>query len=237
MGGCALVPSVDLTESEEKMIAEYAAGLLLKYDKNYQGSLREIEDEGDEIEIVENEEAKIPEIPEEDSEQPVYENEVEFSEDLMAEEPNAAEATEYSNTSIAQEIGLDGFDVIYKSFKAYNIYPEEESDDLVFSLQSQNGMELLVLSFGITNNGDERKLCDVLNSDASFRLVINGNERVNANKTILLDDLSSYCEEIDGYGMANAVLVFEVAKGTADNIESLDLVVKKSDVSSTHMLK
>ena len=33
--GCSLVPSVELTEDEQKVIAEYSAGLLLKYDKAY----------------------------------------------------------------------------------------------------------------------------------------------------------------------------------------------------------
>ncbi|MCF0232482.1 MAG: hypothetical protein HUJ63_09520 [Enterococcus sp.] len=39
LGGCGLVPSVELTEEEQKVISEYAAGLLLKYDKNYSGSI------------------------------------------------------------------------------------------------------------------------------------------------------------------------------------------------------
>ena len=34
LSACSLMPSVELTEDEQKVISEYAAGLLLKYDKN-----------------------------------------------------------------------------------------------------------------------------------------------------------------------------------------------------------
>lgn len=238
-GGCSLVPSVELTEIEQKVIAEYAAGLLLKYDKNYRGALQDIEeDEDDGLGFVQNEEAKLPvseELTEDDTALP---EQPEFDEDLMASEQTVdAETPEYADISIAEAIGLDSFDVIYKSYETHNIFPEEESDELVFSMQAQNGMELLVVNFGITNDSGDRRLCDVLNSDASFRLLINGSERISANKTILLNDLGSYSEEIDGYAMADAVLVFEVAEGTSSNIDRLDLVVKKADVSTTHMLK
>ncbi|MDO4188522.1 MAG: hypothetical protein Q4D29_05980 [Lachnospiraceae bacterium] len=241
LSGCALVPSVELTESEQKVIAEYAAGLLLKYDKNYGGSLKDLEDETDDgIGFVENEEAKTPGIEEEPlAEDNTTFNQPDFSEDLSVgdTQPEESASVEYSDISIAQAIGLDGFEIIYKSSEVHDIYPEEESGDLVFSLQAQNGMELLVLNFTVTNDSGERRLCDVLDSGVSFRLLINGSERVNANKTILLNDLGSYSEEIEGYGMVDTCLVFELSEGTSSAINSLDLIVKNGDESTIHSLK
>lgn len=240
MSGCTLVPSVELTEDEQKVISEYAAGLLLKYDKNYSGALASLEEDDSGVGIVQNEEAKMPtaleELVEEDD--TANASQPEFSEDITANDNSSVEGSiEYSNLSVADAIGLGGFDIIYKSYETHEIYPEEESENLVFSMQAQNGMELLVVNFGITNESADRQKCDVLNTNASFRLIINESERVNANKTILLNDLGSYSEEIDGYGMADAVLVFELAEGTSNNISSLDLVVKKGDESTTHRLK
>ena len=37
--------------------------------------------------------------------------------------------------------------------------------------------------------------------------------------------------------MVDAVLVFEVSKGTASSIENIDLIIKKDGQSTVHMLK
>lgn len=236
--GCSLVPSVELTEDEQKVIAEYSAGLLLKYDKNYKGALETLEEDEDEgVGFVKNEEAVIPEAIEDPIESEDNPGQPEFSEELTASENQDMESVEYSDSSIAEAIGLDNFDIVYKTYEAHNIFPEEESDDLVFSMQAQNGMELLVVSFGVTNDSPDRRMCDILDKDISFRALLNGSERINANKTILLNDLGSYCDEIDGYGMTEAVLVFEVAEGTTANLSSIDLIVKKDDDYTTHRLK
>ncbi len=65
MSGCALVPSVELTEDEQSIIAEYAAGLLLKYDKNYSGSISKIDENAEEEGVLlYEEEEELPAVPE-----------------------------------------------------------------------------------------------------------------------------------------------------------------------------
>ena len=236
MIGCGLVPSLDLTEDEEKVIAEYAAGLLLKHDRHYKGGLTEISEEeevDDGLGFVVNQETLIPELEDETSEEGPN---PEFDENLTANEMSDVNQVEYSDLSISQAIGLDNFDIVYKSYEVHDIYPEEESTDMVFSMQAPSGMELIVLKFAVTNNSADRALCDVLNKSVSFRLLINESERVNADKTILLNDLGSFSEEVEGYGMTEGVLVFEVAQGSSQTISSLDLVVKNGDMSTTHKL-
>ena len=39
LSGCALAPVPDMTEEQEKLVAEYAAGLLLKYDQSYDNQI------------------------------------------------------------------------------------------------------------------------------------------------------------------------------------------------------
>lgn len=245
LSGCGLIPSLDLTESEQKVIAEYAAGLLLKYDRNYSGAIMDIEEDEDEdnLEIVQE---SLGEYPEEED---VYEEEenVELpgentTEDIVYDENgqpvnNTPEETTYADISIAEAVGLDGFSIIYKNMQVADIFPEEESDQLVFSMQASPGMELLVVTFGITNETGESRDCDILNSGASFRALINGTERVNAQRTILLNDMTNFYEHMEGYGMVDAVLVFEVSKGTAETISTLDLIVRHDDSSTTHMLR
>lgn len=239
VSGCALVPSLDLTEDEQSIIAEYAAGLLLKYDRNYAGSIKKVDNEPEEEGVLVYEEEQEPEFEE------LYEDEQEsefvdpeFSEDLTADsQAENTEESKYSEESISEALGLDGFTVMYKDYETHDIYPEEESDEFVFSLQAQEGMKLIVLNFGITNDGAEKKPCNVIDSNASFRIIVNDSEVIQANKTILLNDLSSYNDEVEGYGMANAILVCEVAEADVANISKLDLRIKKDGITTTHRLR
>ena len=235
--GCGLIPSVELTEGEQKVIAEYAAGLLLKHDRNYSGAITPIVEEEDDLDIIPEATKEEPVIAEELPENEAQYNDPEFSEDLTAEENAPADSVQYSDIPIAAAIGLDGFDIIYKTYECTNIYPTADTKDMVFALEAAPGMELLVLTFGITNNNADRSKCDVLNSDAGFRLLINGSEKIQAQKTMLLNDLGTFSDDVEGYGVSEAVLVFEIAEGTSSNISSLDLIVKNGDVNTTHRLR
>lgn len=237
LSGCGLVPSLNLTESEQKVIAEYAAGLLLKYDRNYSGALMEIEEEEDEVSIIPEVQEPVYETEEEPEVQGEF-NDPDFSEDLEASE-NGGQSDEmaYSEVPISDVIGVDGFTIMYKNYEVHEIYPEAESDDLVFSLQAMQGNELVVMNFAITNDGAEKKLCDILDSDVSFKVVINGEKTISASKTILLNDLSSYYDEIEGYGMADAVIVCEIPADDAHNIQTLDLIVRRDNQSYNYRLR
>lgn len=245
------MPSLDLTEDEQKIIAEYSAGLLLKHDKNYSGAIHEIVEEepdsedslnDDGMRVIE-EETGNKKNPEEEvyeeTEDNIEPDDPDYDEELSAK-GNMGEGTgeiSYSDMSIADVVGLDGFTVIYKDYEAHDIYPENNTDELVFSLQAEEGKELLVLNFSITNDLGDAKLCDVLNSESNFRVVIDGGEQIKANKTILLNDFSSYYDEIEGYGLRDAVIVFEVPAGTISTIQNLDLVIKKGNDLTYHKLR
>lgn len=239
MAGCGLIPSLDLTESEQSVIAEYAAGLLLKYDRNYSGSLMEVEEDTDDVSII----PEVPmesvqvEVPDEPDEQGEF-IDPDFSEDLFAEDSGeASDEPMYSDIPMSEAIGVNGFTIMYKNFEVHDIYPEQESSDIVFSLQAMNGNKLVVMNFAVTNDGGDKNLCDVLNTDVSFKVVVNGDKQVNASKTILLNDLSSYYEEIEGYGMSEAVVVCEMPEEEADNIQDLALVIKKDGQSYNYRLR
>lgn len=239
LSGCALVPSLDLTEREQKIIAEYAAGLLLKHDRNYSGALMETVEEED-IQILPEVEPTF--VPEETPLDEGYEEQEfidpEFSEELMAQDTSEdSNEPSYSDVPMSDVLGLDGFTVMYKNYEIHDIYPEAQSDDLVFSLQAQQGQKLVVMNFAITNDGAEKRLCDVLDSGVSFRVILNGEKLVNASTTILLNDLGSYYDEIEGYGMANAVVVCELPTEEAENIQTLDFKIKKDDQSHIYSLR
>lgn len=234
--GCGLIPTLPLTADQSKIVAEYAAGLLLKHDKNYKGGIEDYvveEVEEDDISLLE-EQVYEPVVEEE----PLPEESTEVSEDsdISSTDADNPDTTDrYSALPMADAIGLDGFDVTYASYESAKIYPEDNGE-LVFSMQANTGMELLILHFNLTNTSDSESLCDAIDSGCKYRLRINGTERVNSQHTILLNDLSEYYDNVAGFGMVDTVLVFEVAEGTSQNISSLDLTIKKDDMSEMYRI-
>ena len=90
----------------------------------YQGSLHNSNEE-DSIELVEIQEAKMPTADNEQVKEGTDVNQPDYSEDLTANEIKEGNDIEYSDLSIAEAIGLEGFEIIYKSFETHDIYPEE----------------------------------------------------------------------------------------------------------------
>ena len=228
--GCGLMPELSLTDEQGRLVAEYAAGLLLKYDKGHSIGLEKLEDTPLEETPVEEESPAV----EADTPAAAAETPETISQDEI---PSAEEVTSDSVVPMAEAMGIDGFDVSYQSYEVCDIYPEEQSDDMVFSMQAAPGKELMIVHFNLTNTSEEDQLCDMVESDVMFRLIINGSERINEQTTILLNDLKQYQDTIAGYGMADTVLVFEITDGAQDNFESLQLLIKNGDEENTYTLQ
>ena len=189
LSGCALTSEVSVPEEESGLIAEYAAGLLLKYDSKHENGLE-----------------RIKEDPEEET----------------SEEETGEEETDEPEK---------------ESYEVCDIYPEEAPGDMFFSMQASPGKDLMIVHFNLTNTFENEQLCDMVNNNILFRLIINGNERINEQTTILLNDLKQYQDTVAGYGMEDVVLVFEIAEGAQDNFQTLQLLVKNADVENTYTLQ
>ena len=221
--GCGLIPTLELSDHQMKLVAEYAAGLLLEHQRGYGGSLTKLAP-GQEfnIELLKEEEQIKAEEPLDEISEDIDDSRSDEGSDSVT---MPAGDHLYSAGSIAAAIGIDDFEITYTDYEIVDTYPREESDDLVFSMQAAPGMELIILHFNLANTTEEEKLCDILDQAANFRIVINDSERVNEQVTILMNDLRQFKDDVNGYGMIDTVLVFEVAKGTGDGIDKLDLIV------------
>lgn len=226
--GCGLFPEVDVTEDESRLIAEYAAGLLLKYESGHEIGLEKIEEEP--IEEAPVEEAMNETVEETAPEPAAEENTPKSQEALEAAVPVG------SAVPMAEAMGLSGFEVTFKNYEVCEIYPEEESEDMFFSMQASPGKDLLIVHFDVTNLSETDKLCNMVDSDVLFRLVVNDSERINEQTTILLNDLKQYQDTIAGFGMVDTVLVFEIEEGAQENFTSLQLLVKDGDVENSYPL-
>ncbi len=236
LSGCNSDNDLILAEGTEdqqlKLVAEYAAGLLMKYDKSHKNGLTVI----------------VPELP-------VEEDPVDISpptpaeQEIMQEEgldPSVnvsgggsdGEAggmggpeegmPEGNMESIAAALGIPDFDVVFTGYETTETYPEQDisaDDAMLFSLQSEEGEKLLILHFDLSNNTGADTECRPINSDVKIRLLVNDETRLNQQMTILMNDLKSYDAVMPAGATEDTVLVFYIDDSLVDSIESLTLLI------------
>ncbi len=205
--GCS---DIKLTDRESGMISEYAAYVVLKHNRMYNSKLQD----------------------------EVYETEPETTTAVAAQKPeNETEASRVQSgvediSTLAQGLGLEGFEVEYTGYDTVKTYADEYFN---FSATSDN--ILLVLHFNITNTGDQEKEADVLVNQFKFRCTVNREKRVGSQLTMLVNDLYSYKEVIAPREKKEAILIFQLPGKYENAIESLDFTVKNDETSHRYTLK
>ena len=238
MTGCGLIEPTGLNEEDEELVAEYAAGVIMRYSADKKGGLGDLRPTPTPIPWVDPADVAPTEAPEEEENE--NENEEETPMEEVEERDDLAQpavSSGFDGHNLASTIGIDGFDITYEGFETADIYPDGAGDDLSFSMQATPGRKLLVVHLNVINEDAQDKLCDVLSCNVKFRVLINGTNRVNEQMTILLNDLKSYNETIPGNGSADTVLVFEVEDQVVENIDNLSLVTVTSTGESVFALK
>lgn len=225
--GCsASIP--ELSEAENDMVAEYAAGLLLKYDKNYDGALPVAGEKAVKPETLED----IPEETTEESEVPA-ENEDAISGDSEVSEEMASENI---IVDIAAFLELEGISIDYAGYEITDSYVE--GDNIAFSMDATPGNQLLVVKLNLTNTQPEDIEVDMLNKkDVRFRLIVNNGAKKNVLYTMLLDDFSIYKNTIAAGTTEQAVLICEITEEEAATVETIDLYMRNGENSVTMTLK
>lgn len=249
--GCDLFTQINLTDEQSSLIAEYAAGLLKKYDTN--GKLKDIVEE--KAEKLEETPEETPEgAVEEEQEEPVEETATVDTVDASVEpdfyditegmevvdagsESVGAGEIETSNSSIADLLGVSGCDITYSGYELCDQYPDNGDNSWVISMAARDGKKLCVLKFNIANNSGEEMICNILNSGKSYRLIVNDDKRINETVTVLMDSFSQFNEKLDAGDSREAVLIFEPDTELAESINSLKLIIKDKDNSDTISLE
>ena len=245
--GCGLFSSLDLTEEQSGLVAEYAAGLLKKYNRDgarlmNPDAVKEAEAEEEPEEQPEEpapEEAEpTPEAePAAEGEEPSFEDlsAQESAEDLGVEDLSEEEST-FSVSSIAECLGLEGIDVVYRDYEICDTYPDQPDNSWLISMSAREGKKLVVVKFDITNQSGEDVSCDILNAGKQYRLVVNNEKKIKETVTVLMDSFSQFNGTITPGGTEETVLIFELDEGLVESVNSLSLIVKDSAGSETFKL-
>lgn len=215
----------EMNEEERSMVVNYAADIVQKYDSNHPVKLQTITPVPEE-EIVEL--------------QPSSED---IQEESVPSDTDAAEAEVIDNTmgdiapaevTLDSFLQLDAFSFSYEGYETDDAYPQAGTESY-FAMNATEGNKLLVLKFTVTNNSVTEETLDMIQTGIRFKIQVNG-ETKNALTTMLLNDFANYQGTL-GPGISEELLVIcEIQAEQANNITSLNLIVKNADETATILL-
>lgn len=222
----------DMTEEQSALIAEYAADMLLKYSPNYDYRI------ADEEALVEE---KAEDVTEEaSSEQTTIEVETQVgTEETRTETKNAEEALnviDASEADFAETFGMEDVAIRYDSMELCTTYPAEETS-AGFAVSAAQGNTLIVMHFTIENTSETDVTCDLFEKDFEVSMNLNGGNYKKVSSTMLVNDFTTYIEEIPAGESKEAVIVAEVGEITEDEITSCTFRITSGGVSITAKLK
>ena len=210
--GC--IQEYSAAEQQNDAVAEYMAGLLLKYDEDYEQGLtpmNEIPVENTTTDM--GTDTPTPTIaPEDDS-------------TINSDGKEVVTQKEYTLTEV---IGEKDFDIQFKGYQITETYPED-IESTYFSLTPREGNQLLVTSFSVLNNTDSEKTLNLSKAKIIYQLDINVGTVYKPSLTLLENDLQYIDMAIKGGKTKTVLLIFEVSKDK--DITEINLIISKDNKS------
>lgn len=155
----------DLTEEQSDLVAEYSAGVLLRYSDRYERRLitkEQLEKQGEEIE----------EVSSTSTEEATPTSATDVSTDGTTTDGNSEpEVTEIPGVSVNDFYHLDGVTVAYDSYQFVDKYGTDSQ------IRADKGETLLVVSFSLKNTSGKTKNVSLLDrTDISYTLDVDGSQ-------------------------------------------------------------
>lgn len=232
MTGCGSVMP-DLTQEETDIISEYAVGVLLKYDRVSSGRLMSSSEyEAAEIKKMEKETAAEAEESEKEEEEAP---DMESANDTEVVDRSQDGESAATPSTIEEFYGIQDFAFQYSGYELTQSYPSGNEEEIFFSMDATEGMQLLVLKFSAMNTSAADQTLDMLNYGARFRIAVNGAAGENALSTMLLNDLQSYKGLVPAGSAMELVSIVEVPQST--HVESIDFILRSDEGRSVITLQ
>ena len=241
--GCGQV--IDLTDEENHLIAEYAAELLLKYDRNYDTRYNpdELEDttetmtETDATTEATTEVVTTTEVATTEQDAPADGQTTQaqpVTDEAVKEDIGA---TVDSDFDIAAFVGESRISVRYAYYMVVDSYPSHDQDGMYIEVQAPEGYKLLVLKFEVENKTNEDQAVDLYNKDVNYNIVVDNSRTTKQMLTILADDLYTYDKTIQASSREETVLLYTVSDSVANKWTDLKLQVKYGGTSAVLQLE
>ncbi len=247
ISGCT--KTIELTEQEQDIIAEYAASALINYDEGYNSRFKEDalieakadakkeQEQADKESVEPTKEAEKTDTPSTPEPTPTPTPVAETPTPVPVAETPApasttppAQATQKPNRmspyDIGKLFGIEGVEVNYNGFQALDMYPVMEAEQLGFTMEANQGAKLIVVKFELVNKLDEPKACNIVGQNIKFQMRFNGTDNVAVQKTLLTDDFASLNYILQPGERKTVVVISQVAAGYETTISSVDLITR-----------
>ena len=201
--GCS--NTIDLSEHETDMFAEYISKEVLAYNKNYTQEL---------LEPVIEEDKK--------DEGNIHTTILSTDKDLVETDSISLDAEKYVAADLNEVLGTKSIEVSYKSSHVYDSYPSKGEG--YFVINSMKGYDLIVISFELKNVTKINKVYNMLQEDVNYTLTTKNGNTYSPLLTLLMDDLQFIDKEIPGKDTDSAALVFRVPESEAKSKATLQIV-------------
>ena len=235
LSGCDLDPVPELTEGERDQVAEYAVGMLMKYDLHHKTRLldeKELEVELERLRTLADNKVNAEVYARRNKEATKQERE-QKKQDLentpTVDSSGRTTAPEY----IEDFLGLDGFSFRYAGFEIHPDYYPESGENLYFSVPAADGKDIMVLNFVVTNTSGETMNLDMPSTNASFIVKINGEKTKFAELSLLDNDLAMCNTTLAGGESKTMVLLVQVDEDLSANITSVEVSIQSDSKIAT----
>jgi len=204
-----------LSNNEIELVAEYIAGTMLKYDKNYEEALVEVEGYKEEVKAVwESQPLSTPTLTTTPTPTPT----------VTTTTSVEAENTASVKSSMDEAIGDNKVEVKYKSYKTYTSFPKNSK---YFSVDAAEGNELIVITFELENQSTKEKVIDLITKDINYQLKISNETLYKPLLTFLTNDIQFLNITLEPNATTEAVLVFEISDKA--NKDEIDLIITEDN--------
>lgn len=220
LAGCNNVK--DLTDEETKLIAEYAADLLLKYDLNYVDRI----DEGDKaVQTMATDETTTEQkdSPEATTEEPEDKN---VNDSTIAKEQPVG-----SESDIAKIAGVKDVSIKLKDYQIVEQYPATDEEEFIH-IEASAGYQLLVIRFKVQNTAEDVVNISLMDKQLDYHIVCNGANAAKPMLTILMNDLGTLETVVQPGEEQEAVLIFQISDDMKEQLESVELYIHYNDMDN-----
>lgn len=226
----------EMTEEQSALIAEYAADMLLKYSPNYNYKIADEEVLAELVEEMVTEEETEEVTEEASTEQMVEVVEVSTKVSVTEEIESALDIVDVAEVDFAEVFEIEDVEIRYEDMEICSVYPQGEVGT-GFSVNATEGKSLVVMHMLIENTSEAVITCDLFEKDMDISINMNGGNYKKASNTLLVNDFTTYIEEIPAGESREAIIVAEVNKMTEEEIGSCILRITTEEASVTTKLK
>lgn len=220
----------DLTEEQTALITEYATNLIVKHSELSDREL--LSDTQLEAGIAKEAEDRERQLRADEIAEAYLNKEAGMTEGAGEDENNDGNTASADGNidavpslTMAEFFAEDDFSIDYTSYELCASYPETDSEDFFMAMDATAGHQLCVVKFQVQNTTSFEQELDMLGKKGRFTLKTADGETIQAQSTMLLDDLSSYRGTIAANESEEMVLVFEVADDVSQ-MDSMQLIMR-----------